>query len=162
MEEQQNKKIETAAFAAGCFWGVEDRFRRTKGVIDAESGYMGGHMEHPTYEDVCTDTTGHAETVRLQYDPAVVGYENLLKIFWENHDPTTPNRQGSDVGSQYRSVIFYYTPEQKAAAEQSKAALEKSKKFTRPIVTEIIPAAEFFRAEEYHQRYFEKHGQVCH
>lgn len=148
-----------AAFAAGCFWGVEETLRQVKGVTATAVGYMGGTRENPTYEDVCTGTTGHAETVELEYDPSRVSYEDLLKIFWENHDPTTLNRQGPDVGEQYRSVIFYYTPEQQAAAEASKAEQEKKKAFSRPIVTRIVPASRFYRAEEYHQRYLQKHGR---
>ncbi len=148
-----------ATFAAGCFWGVEHTFRQVPGVVETEVGYTGGHVPHPTYEQVCSDTTGHAEAVRVVYDPSRVTYEELLEVFWNCHDPTTPNRQGPDVGSQYRSVIFYHTPEQEAAARESKAALRASGRFgDRPIVTEIVPAQTFWRAEEYHQRYIEKHG----
>lgn len=158
----EKPKFETATFAAGCFWGIEHAFRNLKGVKDAVSGYAGGHTENPTYEQVCTGTTGHAESVEVTFDPQEVPYEELLKTFWSIHDPTAGNRQGPDVGHQYRSVIFTHTPEQKAAAEKSKAALEKSKKYSRPIVTEIVPAAKFFRAEEYHQKYYGKHGTaVC-
>jgi methionine-S-sulfoxide reductase len=156
--EASVKREEKAAFAAGCFWGVEATFRRIKGVSNTTVGYMGGTFKNPTYKDVCTDKTGHAETVLVEYDPAVVSYDDLLKVFWENHDPTTVNRQGPDVGTQYRSVVFYYTPEQQAAAAAFKEKLQKSGKFKRPIVTEIMPAVEFYRAEEYHQRYLEKHG----
>ena len=126
---------------------------------DAAAGYMGGTLKNPTYGDVCTGRTGHAEVVHLEYDPDVTSYENLLDLFWAEHDPTTLNRQGPDVGTQYRSVIFYYTPEQKAAAEASKAKLESSDKYRRPVVTQILPAPEFYRAEEYHQRYLEKHSR---
>jgi peptide methionine sulfoxide reductase msrA/msrB len=145
-----------AAFAAGCFWGVESSFRALPGVRDAAVGYMGGRTKNPSYEEVCTGRTGHAETVQVDYDPAVISYEQLLDLFWEDHDPTTPNRQGPDVGSQYRSVIFTYTPEQRKAAEASKAKLEAEGRFAKPIVTEIVDAPEFHRAEEYHQRYVEK------
>ena len=145
-----------ATFAAGCFWGPEEDFRRIKGVKDATVGYTGGTVKFPTYEQVCTDMTGHAEAVLVEYDPAVVSYDQLLEAFWECHDPTTLNRQGPDVGSQYRSQIFTHTPEQAKAAEASKEKLEKSRRFKRPIVTEITPATDFYRAEEYHQRYVEK------
>jgi len=147
-----------ATFGAGCFWGVEETFRRLKGVISTAVGYSGGTTQNPTYEDVCTDRTGHAEVVQVEYDPARISYRDLLDIFWANHDPTTPNRQGPDVGAQYRSVIFYHSPEQKAEAENSKKNLEKTGKFRRAIVTQIEPASDFFRAEEYHQRYLEKRG----
>lgn len=155
---------EIATFGAGCFWGVEAAFRELKGVVNTTVGFMGGTLKNPTYKDVCTDKTGHAEVVQVEYDPSQVSYEKLLNIFWDIHDPTTPNRQGPDEGSQYRSVIFYYTPEQEKAARQSKAKLEKSGKFKRPIVTEIVPAEEFYKAEEYHQRYYEKQGikPTCH
>jgi peptide-methionine (S)-S-oxide reductase len=150
--------MEKATFAAGCFWGVEAAFRQVKGVSSTAVGYSGGHFENPTYRLVCTGTTGHAESVQVEYDPALVSYEDLLNVFWENHDPTTLNRQGPDVGTQYRSVIFYHTPEQEAAARASKARLDKSGKYRRPVVTEIVPAAEFYMAEDYHQQYFEKRG----
>ena len=154
---------ETATFAAGCFWGVEAVFRQVQGVTNATVGYTGGTVKHPTYEQVCTNTTGHAEAVRVEYDPSQVSYEALLDVFWNNHDPTTPNRQGPDWGSQYRSAIFTQTPQQRAAAEASKQRLEQSHQFKRPIVTQIVPASEFYPAEEYHQRYFEKHGGAqCH
>lgn len=150
-------------FGAGCFWGVEATFRQIKGVQDVAVGYAGGAKENPTYEDVCTDETGHAEVVQVDFDPAQVSYEELLNVFWSNHNPTTLNRQGPDVGTQYRSVIFYYSPEQKAAAERSKADLDKSGKFRSPIVTQIEPAPQFHRGEEYHQRYLEKRGLAqCH
>jgi peptide methionine sulfoxide reductase msrA/msrB len=156
------KKTEIATFAGGCFWGVEAKFREIKGVLDATVGYTGGRTEKPTYEQVCTDKTGHAEAVRVEYDPTVVTYDRLLEAFWQLHDPTTPNRQGPDVGTQYRSVIFYHTEDQRKAAVASKERLEKSGKYGgKPIVTEILPAPEFTRAEEYHQRYFEKHGGAC-
>jgi peptide-methionine (S)-S-oxide reductase len=153
------QKTKQATFAAGCFWGVEEEFMHVPGVLETEVGYSGGHTKNPTYENVCSDTTGHAESVRLTYDPEKVSYEKLLDIFWNLHDPTTPNRQGPDVGSQYRSAIFYHTPEQKTLAERSKEALEKSGKYNDPIVTEIIPAGPFYRAEEYHQQYFHKTGR---
>ena len=148
---------EKATFGAGCFWGVEEAFRKLKGVSSTAVGYAGGTKEKPIYEDVCSDETGHAEVVELEYDPSQISYEKLLDIFWSNHNPTTLNRQGPDVGTQYRSVIFYHSPEQKAAAEKSKIA--QSSRFNRPIVTQIEPAPKFWRAEEYHQRYLEKRGQ---
>jgi peptide-methionine (S)-S-oxide reductase len=147
-----------ASFAAGCFWGVEAAFRQVEGVLETAVGYTGGRTENPTYESVCAGRTGHAETVEVEYDPAKVKYEQLLDVFWENHDPTTLNRQGPDVGEQYRSAIFFRTPEQEAAAIASKESREKSGRYKRPIVTEIKPASTFYRAEEYHQRYLEKHG----
>jgi peptide-methionine (S)-S-oxide reductase len=150
-----------ATFGAGCFWGVEDAFRRVPGVVDAAVGYTGGSTANPTYEDVCTDQTGHAEVVRVEYDPGLVGYDDLLDVFWKIHDPTTPNRQGPDFGSQYRSVIFYHDDEQKAAALASKEREQVSGRHRRPIVTEFVPAAPFHRAEEYHQRYNEKFGRAC-
>jgi peptide-methionine (S)-S-oxide reductase len=154
---------EIATFGAGCFWGVEAAFRRVPGVLDAAVGYTGGHTENPTYKDVCTDRTGHAEVVQATFDPAQVSYEKLLDVFWEEHDPTQVNRQGPDFGKQYRSAIFFHSPEQEAIAKKSKAALEASGKFRRPIATEITPATTFYRAEEYHQRYLEKRGAAsCH
>ena len=147
-----------ASFAAGCFWGVEAAFRQVEGVLETAVGYEGGHTENPTYESVCSGRTGHAETVEVDYDPSKVSYEQLLDVFWENHDPTTLNRQGPDVGEQYRSGIFFHTPEQERAAATSKAGLDRSGRYKRPIVTEIKPASTFTRAEEYHQRYLEKHG----
>ena len=149
---------EKATFAAGCFWGVEAAFRQVPGVLDAAVGYSGGAFPNPTYEDVCTGRTGHAESVRVEFDPARVSYDQLLDVFWENHDPTTLNRQGPDVGTQYRSVIFVEGPEQEKAAKESKERLEKSGRYRRPIVTEIAPAQPFWRAEDYHQRYLEKRG----
>lgn len=152
-----------ATFGAGCFWGVEAAFRRVPGVIATAVGYMGGKTKNPTYHDVCTDETGHAEVVEVTYDPARVAYEDLLHVFWTNHDPTTLNRQGPDVGRQYRSAIFYHTPEQHAAASAAKEQLQSSGRYRRPIVTELAPAAEFYRAEEYHQQYLEKRGLAsCH
>jgi peptide-methionine (S)-S-oxide reductase len=155
--------METATFAAGCFWGVETTFRQVKGVASTAVGYSGGYFDNPTYADVCADKTGHAEVVQIEYDPAAVSYEQLLDVFWSSHDPTTRNRQGPDVGAQYRSAIFYHTPAQKAAAVASKDKLERSGKHTRPIVTEIVPASTFWRAEDYHQQYIEKRGLAsCH
>jgi len=155
--------MEKATFGAGCFWGVEAAFRQIKGVKSTAVGYMGGKLKDPTYQDVCTDRTGHAEVVQVEFDPSEVSYEELLRVFWDNHDPTTLNRQGPDTGTQYRSAIFYHTPEQEAAAKASKEALGKSGRFKRPIVTEIVPAPEFWRAEEYHQQYLEKRGLAhCH
>ncbi len=154
---------ELATFGAGCFWGVEVTFRNTPGVRDALVGYLGGTLANPTYKDVCTGRTGHAEVVQVEYDPAEVSYDKLLDVFWENHNPTTLNRQGPDVGTQYRSAIFYHTPPQKRAAEKSKAQLEASGRFRRPVVTEITEATTFYPAEDYHQRYLEKRGLAsCH
>jgi peptide-methionine (S)-S-oxide reductase len=155
--------METATFGAGCFWGVEATFRQAPGVVSTAVGYMGGTLDSPTYQDVCTDETGHAEVVQVIYDPSKTSYSDLLRVFWQNHDPTTLNRQGPDVGTQYRSVIFYHTPEQEAAARASKEGLERAGAFKRPIVTEILAASTFWRAEEYHQQYLEKHGLAqCH
>lgn len=155
--------METAMFGAGCFWGVEAAFRQVPGVKSTQVGYAGGHMENPTYRDVCTDATGHAEVVLVEYDPAVASYADLLNVFWNCHNPTTLNRQGPDVGTQYRSAIFYADDKQKQLAEESKQTLEASGKFRSPIVTEITEAPPFFRAEEYHQQYLEKRGQSsCH
>lgn len=152
-----------ATFGAGCFWGIEAAFRRVPGVLDAEVGYSGGHTANPTYKDVCTDQTGHAEVVQVTFDPAQLSYEQLLNAFWEMHDPTQVNRQGPDFGKQYRSAIFFHSPEQEAAAKKSKVDLDASGKFTRPIATEITAASPFYRAEEYHQRYLEKRGAAsCH
>jgi peptide-methionine (S)-S-oxide reductase len=151
---------EKATFAAGCFWGVEAEFRNVPGVVDAAVGYTGGKTSNPTYEDVCSGETGHAEAVDVEFDPARVSFERLLDVFWENHDPTTLNRQGPDVGTQYRSAIFFHSPEQKALAEASRAKLSLSGRYKRPVVTEIVPAGTFWRAEEYHQRYLEKRGQA--
>jgi peptide-methionine (S)-S-oxide reductase len=152
-----------ATFAAGCFWGVEDAFRQVKGVTSAAVGYIGGTTKNPTYKDVCTGRTGHAEAVEVNFDPNQVSYRELLAVFFQSHDPTTMNRQGPDHGTQYRSTIFSHDAEQEAAARESKAALDKAGVFKRPIVTDITPATEFYRAEEYHQQYFEKQGiKSCH
>jgi peptide-methionine (S)-S-oxide reductase len=155
--------MEKATFAAGCFWGVEETFRSTPGVLQTQVGYTGGHVENPSYHEVCTDRTGHAEAVEVTYDPAKVSYDDLLKIFWENHNPTQVNRQGPDVGTQYRSAIFFHSPEQEVKARASRDALEKSGRFSRPIATQIMAAEPFYRAEEYHQQYLLKRGQAhCH
>ena len=151
---------EIATFGAGCFWGVEAAFRRVPGVLDAVSGYSGGRTENPSYKDVCTDHTGHAEVVQVTFDPSKVSYEQLLDVFWKIHDPTQVNRQGPDFGTQYRTAIFYHSPEQEATAKKSKHALDASGRFRQPIATEITPAGPFWRAEEYHQRYLEKHGRA--
>lgn len=148
----------TATFAAGCFWGVEAAFRKERGVTGTRVGYMGGTTQHPTYEDVCTDRTGHAEVVQVDFDPDEVGYEQLLDVFWDAHDPTQRNRQGPDVGSQYRSAVFYHDAGQQAAAEASRQRQAESGRYTRPIVTEITPAGTFWMAEDYHQQYLEKRG----
>lgn len=154
---------EFATFGAGCFWGVEVTFRNVRGVKDALVGYLGGTLANPTYRDVCTGRTGHAEVVQVEFDPAEVSYSQLLDVFWDNHNPTTLNRQGPDVGTQYRSAIFYHSPEQQRQAEESKARLTASNRFARPIVTEITPASTFYPAEDYHQRYLEKRGLAsCH
>jgi peptide-methionine (S)-S-oxide reductase len=155
---------EKAVFAAGCFWGVESFFRAIPGVKDAIVGYTGGRTENPTYKQVCAGNTGHAEAVEVTFDPAQVDYDTLLDVFFENHDPTTPNRQGPDVGEQYRSAIFFQSPEQEAKSRAKIEALMAAKRFRRPIVTQLVPAAPFWRAEEYHQRYFEKQGiaPTCH
>ena len=155
--------MDKATFGAGCFWGVEAAFQQMKGVTATAVGYAGGTLKDPTYQDVCTNRSGHAEVVQVEFDPSQVSYDDLLRVFWENHDPTTLNRQGPDVGTQYRSVIFFHTPEQEAAAKASKEALSKSGRFKRPIVTEIQPAPQFWSAEEYHHPYLEKRGQThCH
>jgi peptide-methionine (S)-S-oxide reductase len=151
--------IEKATFGAGCFWHVEEVFRRVDGVVSTRVGYMGGAKENPTYEDVCSHTTGHAEVVEVTYDPGRVSFAELLRVFWDCHDPTQLNRQGPDIGSNYRSAIFFYTPEQEQAALQSKDQLEQSPHYRRPIVTEIMPASTFWRAEEYHQQYLAKRGR---
>ncbi|MBI2655564.1 peptide-methionine (S)-S-oxide reductase MsrA [Candidatus Woesearchaeota archaeon] len=154
-------KTEKATFAAGCFWGVEAAFRQIKGVVSTQVGYSGGNMGNPTYEDVCSDETGHAEAVEVIYNPEKVSYEKLLDVFWQNHNPTQLNRQGPDVGTQYRSAVFYHNENQKKAAEKS--LKEQQKKYKDKIVTEIKPAAAFHRAEEYHQQYLEKRGlSTCH
>lgn len=155
--------MEKATFGAGCFWGVESFFRQVPGVEDAVSGYAGGKVDNPTYRQVCADNTGHAEVVEVTFDPNTVSYDALLDVFFANHDPTTLNRQGPDVGTQYRSVIFFHSPEQERAARAKIEALTKSGRFKRPIVTTVEPAPAFWRAEEYHQRYFEKNGlPSCH
>jgi len=146
----------TAMFGAGCFWGVEAAFRKVHGVVSTEVGYAGGHTNDPRYEDVCTGRTGHVEVVRLLYDPDVVTYGDLLATFWSIHDPTQKNRQGPDIGTNYRSVIFYHDPEQQRIANLSKTEIDRSGRFKRPVVTEIVPAGDFWRAEEYHQQYLEK------
>ncbi|MHC4768810.1 MAG: peptide-methionine (S)-S-oxide reductase MsrA [Planctomycetota bacterium] len=152
--------METATFAAGCFWGVEEAFRRVEGVVSTAAGYCGGTLENPTYADVCSGSTGHAEAVDVEFDPSKVSYEQLLEVFWAIHDPTQLNRQGPDLGSQYRSAIFHHGPEQEAAARASKETLAVSGRFTRPVVTEITPASTFYRAEEYHQQYIAKGGKA--
>ena len=152
-----------ATFGAGCFWGVEAAFRQIPGVTSTAVGYLGGTMHNPTYYDVCSGRTGHAEVVEVTYDPERVTYDDLLTVFWENHDPTTLNRQGPDVGTQYRSAIFYHDDEQKDAAIRSKDERDRSGRYRRPIVTEITPASEFYMAEDYHQQYLEKRGlSSCH
>jgi peptide-methionine (S)-S-oxide reductase len=154
---------EIATFAAGCFWGVEVAFSRIPGVLETAVGYSNGHTENPTYKDVCTDETGHAEVVQVTFDPAKVTFQNLLDAFFGLHDPTQVNRQGPDFGKQYRTAIFYHSPEQEAAAKATIAALNASGKFKRPIATEVTPAGKFYRAEEYHQKYLEKRGVAsCH
>jgi peptide-methionine (S)-S-oxide reductase len=153
--------LEKATLGAGCFWGVEATYRRLAGVKETAVGYMGGKLKNPTYKDVCTDSTGHAEVLEVTFDPAIISYHDILEVFWENHNPTTLNRQGPDVGTQYRSAIFFHSPEQEAEAKASRDAAQA--RFPRPIVTEIVPATEFWRAEEYHQQYLEKRGlSQCH
>ena len=153
--------MEKATFGAGCFWGVEAEFRRLAGVESTRVGYLGGKLDHPTYEDVCTDRTGHAEVVEVTFNPEVISFHDLLEVFWNNHNPTTLNRQGPDVGSQYRSAIFFHSPEQEAEAKRSRDAAQA--RFPRPIVTEITPATTFWPAEDYHQQYLEKRGLAnCH
>jgi peptide-methionine (S)-S-oxide reductase len=154
----ENTTLQKATFGAGCFWGVEAAFRQIKGVVSTSVGYSGGTYQNPSYRDVCTGSTGHAEVVEVVYDPARVSYDDLLKVFWENHDPTQLNRQGPDWGHQYRSAIFFNTPEQQAVAIASKEQLEKSGRYRRPIVTEITPASQYYKAEDYHQQYLEKRG----
>jgi len=152
--------MEKATFAAGCFWGVEAKFRKLDGIVSTEVGYTGGHRKNPTYEDVCSDLTSHAEAVEVTFDPEKISYRQLLEVFWSIHNPTTPNRQGFDVGSQYRSAIFFHNEEQEKLALESKKELEESGRFDKPIVTEILPASKFWRAEEYHQQYYEKTGRT--
>ncbi|HEX7178193.1 MAG TPA: peptide-methionine (S)-S-oxide reductase MsrA [Nitrososphaeraceae archaeon] len=150
--------LQMATFAAGCFWGVEETFTKIKGVKSTRVGYIGGNLPSPTYEDVCTDRTGHAEALQVKYDPKEISYEELLDLFWSIHNPTTKNRQGPDIGSQYRSIIFYHTPEQESIAKKSKQELDDSNKFQNKIVTEIVPASTFYPAEDYHQKYYQKIG----
>jgi len=157
-ENQEGRDFERATFGAGCFWGVEAGFRRVKGVVATAVGFMGGHVQNPTYYEVSKGTTGHTEVVQVIFDPSVVSYDRLLEVFFEIHDPTTLERQGPDVGKQYRSVIFYHSPEQKKAAEGAKASLQNSGRFRDRITTAIEPASEFYMAEEYHQQFFEKCG----
>lgn len=155
--------MDKATFGAGCFWGVEETFRSVAGVTKTSAGYMGGGLKNPSYKDVCTDRTGHAEVVQVEFDPAMVSYDRLLDVFWANHDPTTLNRQGPDWGTQYRSVVFYHSPEQEALAKASKERMDQSGQFKRPIVTVIEPAAEYWMAEDYHQQYLAKRGlSHCH
>jgi len=156
--ETRDKTTEKATFAAGCFWGVEADFRQVPGVVATQVGYTGGVTVDPMYKEVCSGRTHHAEAVEVTYDPSRVSYADLLTVFWDNHNPTTPNRQGPDIGEQYRSAVFFHRPEQQAAARASKEELERSGKWSRPIVTQIVPAGEFYRAEEYHQQYLEKRG----
>jgi peptide-methionine (S)-S-oxide reductase len=154
---------EKATFGAGCFWGVESTFREIDGVVDVAVGYEGGHTANPTYEDVCTDRTGHAEVVEVEYDPSKIAYDRLLDVFWKAHDPTQVNRQGPDVGEQYRSAIFFHSPDQEAVARASKEQLEKSGRLRKTVATRIEPAQTFYRAEEYHQQYLAKRGlRHCH
>ena len=147
-----------ATFAAGCFWCVEPSFSKIKGVTSTMVGYMGGRLENPTYEDVCTGQTGHAEAIQVEYDPSEVSYDELLEVFWSSHDPTTLNRQGPDVGEQYRSAIFFHSPEQEAAAKASKERLQNSGMYEKNIVTQVVPSLQFYKAEEYHQKYYAKCG----
>lgn len=152
-----------ATFGAGCFWGVEETFRNLKGVLTTAVGYMGGDKDDPTYEDVCTDETGHAEVIQIEYDPEQISYDELLRVFWENHDPTTLNRQGPDSGTQYRSVVFFHSPEQQRLAREAIGLLEKHRVFKNQIVTQVVAAQTFWRAEEYHQKYLAKKGlSHCH
>ena len=161
--EKKQTQFETAIFAAGCFWGVEETFRKLKGVKSTRVGYTGGHKSSPTYEEVCHGKTGHAEALEILFNPKEVSYEELLKIFWQSHNPTTQNRQGPDIGSQYRSAIFFHSPEQEAAARKSRVEMEHSGKWKSPIVTVTVPAAGFWPAEEYHQQYLSKNGKkFCH
>lgn len=162
-EKATEGPTEIATFAAGCFWGVEDVFRHLDGVIETAVGYTGGHLDEPTYRNVCSGRTGHAEAVEVEYDPEIIGYEKLLETFWNLHDPTQLNRQGPDRGSQYRSAIFTHGPEQERLAQESKLKLQASGTYRKDIVTEITPASNFWRAEEYHQQYVEKNGSGgCH
>ncbi|MFN6486834.1 MULTISPECIES: peptide-methionine (S)-S-oxide reductase MsrA [unclassified Nostoc] len=157
----QNVNLQKATFGAGCFWGVEAAFRQVKGVTSTAVGYSGGHFDNPTYEDVCRGKTGHAEVVEVEYNPAIVSYNELLNVFWNKHNPTASNHQELDVGYQYRSVIFFHTPEQELLARASKEQLENSSRYHKnPIVTEIVAVSQFYRAEEYHQQYQKKHGRT--
>ncbi|MBI3623284.1 peptide-methionine (S)-S-oxide reductase MsrA [Candidatus Pacearchaeota archaeon] len=159
MLKSKNKaKTEIATFGAGCFWHIEEAFRTLKGVLNTEVGYEGGKMQDPSYEDVSTHRTGHVEVLQLEFDPKIVSYEKLLEVFWKIHDPTTLDRQGLDIGNQYKSIIFYHTEEQKKKAEKSKKDLEKKGIFGDPIVTEIVKAGKFWKAEDYHQKYLMKRG----
>jgi len=163
MTNRKIDSLEIATFGAGCFWGVEETFRKLKGVKETAVGYSGGTFPNPTYEDVCAGDTGHAEAVEIKCDPSMISYEDLLSVFWVSHNPTTLNRQGPDIGEQYRSVIFFHTKEQELAARKSKEVLAKSGKWCDPIVTEIVPFKTFYRAEEYHQQYLSKRGLgSCH
>ncbi len=163
VNKDEAQKTEIAIFGAGCFWQTEEFFRQLPGVIETLVGYSGGHVPNPTYEDVCRGDTGHAEVLRITYDPAKISFEELLKVFWEMHDPTEVDRQGPDIGRQYRSVIFYNNEEQKKSAENAKNLLQASGKYSLPIATEIVPAQPFYSAEEYHQKYLAKRGlNVCH
>ena len=153
--------MEQATFAAGCFWGVEDAFISVPGVISTRVGYIGGRTDHPTYHDVCSGMTGHAEAVEISFDPSIISYDKLLDIFWQSHDPTQLNRQGPDHGTQYRSVIFYHSDEQKLTAEESLARLDGSGRLRGRVVTKIVPTSSFWKAEEYHQKYHQKHGGGC-
>ncbi len=156
-------KLEKATFAAGCFWGVEETFRTLPGVRKTSVGYTGGKTKNPTYEQVCANNTGHAEAIEIEFDPKKISYEKLLSIFFANHDPTQLNRQGPDVGEQYRSAVFFHSKKQRELAQKAKMELEKSKKFPRPVVTQVVPAPEFYPAEEYHQKYLQKRGmEACH
>lgn len=152
---------EKATFAAGCFWGVEESFCQEPGVVSTRVGYTGGHLDNPGYKQVCTDSTGHAEAVEILFDPAVISYAQLLEVFWQCHDPTQFNRQGPDFGSQYRSAIFFHSDEQRRLAEESRDRLDASGRYRRSVVTQIVPAAHFWPAEEYHQKYHQKHGGGC-
>ena len=152
------EKIQKATFAAGCFWGVEETFRQLDGVKSTMVGYTGGNFKNPSYYQVCSDRTGHAEAIQIEFDPSQISYEKLLDLFWQIHDPTTPNRQGPDIGSQYRSMIAFHDTEQEIVAKRSKEAIEKSGRFKNKIVTEIVPATDFYKAEEYHQKYYMKIG----
>jgi len=152
--------MQEAVFGAGCFWGVQASFDQLEGVVETEVGYSGGHMVDPTYQKVCSDTTGHAEVVRVVFDPGVISYSELLDHFFSIHDPTTPNRQGPDIGSQYRSIIFFSSPEQERKAMEARDRWDRSGNISRPIVTEIVPSMPFYRAEEYHQKYHEKNGHI--